>query len=227
MAVTVRHIIEDRVRRILRDIDTGGVLWLDAELLSWYNEALSVLLSDRPESSSLTETLPLAAGALQRIPAGGSRLLEVICNMSGLAEGRVVRRVDRSDLDNENLNWMEAAQSAVIFRYAPSLTDPRTFYVYPPSNGTSSEIRIVFAAPPEKLLHSSSAEIDASLDTAFQLPAEYEAMVANYILHRAFAKMAEKPEMEQRSISYLNMYKAGVQGQNMSMEQNNAVTRDA
>jgi len=39
--------------------------------------------------------------------------------------------------------------------------------------------------------------------------------------------MAEKPEMEQRSISYLNMYKAGVQGQNMSMKQNNAVTRDA
>lgn len=228
MSLLVSNIITDRVRILLRDIDTGGVQWKDAELIGWLNEACGEIARVRPEASSVTIELSgsaspvagvnLVPGAKQTIPNGGSRLLEVVCNSVGGAEGRAIRRIERSTLDNEDPDWMSSARTTNVFRYAASLTDPRSFYVYPPTLATAaSGISIVFSSPP------ASA---AGLGDSLPLPDMYAAPVANYILFRAFSKLTESADSQQRAGGYLQLFNSQVSDTHSSMEQDNAVVRD-
>lgn len=218
MTVTVDDILTKRVRVLLRDIDTGGIQWKDAELISWFNEACGEIVRVRPEAGSITQEVALAAGAKQSIPAGASRLLEAICNSVSGVEGRAVRRVKRSTLDNEDPEWMSSPKTNTVFRYVPSLTDPRSFYVYPPSvGGVGTGLSIVYSSAPAKV---------SALTDNLPIPDMYESLVANYILYRAFAKLTESQEAQGRSVNYLNIFKSQTSDSIQSMEQDNAVTRD-
>lgn len=227
MALTNGNIITNRVRVLLRDIDDGGIQWLDKELIDWLNEACSEIARVRAEASSQTATISLVAGALQTIPTGGTKLLEAVCNMPSDAEGRVVLRVDRSKLDAENRNWMSSAKTDTVYRYSPSMTDPRSFYVYPPSDGSAeAKLRIVYGTAPDLLDNSDEAAINTSLAADFALPAEYAAPAANYILYRAFSKLTESNEMQQKAANYIQLFTQQLQVMDQAMETRNANTRD-
>jgi hypothetical protein len=219
MALTVGNIITNRVRLLLRDIDTGGIQWKDTELIEWFNEACGEIARLQPESSSRTvELKPLLAGAKQTIPAGDSLLLEAVCNSNAGVEGRAVRRVDRSTLDNEDPNWMKGAKTVEVFRYAASLTDPRTFYVYPPSSGAvGSGLSIVTSTTPIPVV---------TLAATCPLPDMYGAVIANYILFRAFAKLTESADAQQRAAQYLQLFDAQVGTTTNVMEGSTATRRD-
>ena len=196
--LTVGTILTNRVRVLLRDIDEGGVQWRDPELIQWFNEACAEIARVRPESCSSTETFNLSAGSKQSVAAlGASRVLEVVCNMVGEDEGRSVRRVERATLDNEDPNWMAATKTLTVFRYSVSLTDPRTFYVYPPTIGENGLMMVIGTTP-----------------------------AANYILHRAFGKFTESEGMQARAQSYYNVFTAQIGDTQASMESDNGVTRD-
>jgi len=215
--LTVGTVLTNRVRVLLRDIDDGGVQWRDPELLQWFNEACAEIARVRPEACSGTSTFMLKAGSKQSVAAmGASRVLEVICNMVGTDEGRSVRRVDRSTLDNEDPNWMAGTKTDTVFRYSASLTDPRSFYVYPPSTGTTGLMMVVGTTPPEV----------TGLTEVFPLPTMYAACVANYILYRAFGKFTESESMQARAQGYYSIFTAQVGDTQASMESDNAVTRD-
>ena len=216
MSYTVGEIITDKVRLILRDMDGGGIQWKDAELITWFNEACAEVSRVRPEATSNTADVALVAGAKQSIPTGTSRLLEGICNIDIGEEGRIIRRVSRATMDSEDPNWMSGAGSTTVLRYMPSLTDPRTFYVYPPA-AIGAEIRIVSSGPPQKV---------TQLTDAYPLPDMYTAVVTNYILFRAFSKLSEEPYFRQKSDDFYGMYKSQISDSLASMEQNNAGTRD-
>ena len=218
MALTVGNIITDRVRILLRDIDAGGIQWKDKELLNWFNEACSEIARIRPEASSITQEVRLVEGCEQSIPVGGSRLLEAVANSVNGVLGRVVRRVTRSTLDNEDPNWMFEDKSDTVYRYAPSLTDPRTFYVYPPSTGNENTgLSIVYGAPPE---------MATSMDDDVPLPSMYAATIANYVLARAFSKLTESADAQARGANYMQLFNGQMGDTQTTMEQDNAVTRD-
>lgn len=219
MPLTVDTILTQRVRLLLRDIDTGGIQWRDPELLSWFNEACAEVARIQPESSSKTlELSPLAAGAKQTVPAGTSLLLEAVCNSADGNEGRVVRRVERATLDNEDPSWMTGVRSATVFRYAVSSTDPRSFYVYPPSDGSAaSGLSLVVGMAPDEV---------TELTDAFPLPDVYAAPVANYVLFRAFAKLTESPDAQQRSVNYYQLFSAQMGETTQNTETRGAVMRD-
>lgn len=205
------------MRVLLRDIDEGGVQWRDPELIQWFNEACAEIARVRPESCSSTESFALAAGSKQSVVStGASRVLEVICNLVDGDEGRAVRRVERSTLDNEDPDWMAGAKTKTVFRYSASLTDPRSFFVYPPSDGTGSLLMVIGTTPDEVV----------ALTDAFPLPSMYAACVANYILFRAFAKFTESEAMQTRASGYYNLFTSQISDTQSSMEQDNAVTRD-
>ncbi len=219
MALTIDTILTQRVRRLLRDIDDGGVQWLDPELIEWTNEALAEVARVRPEASSETMDTVLNAGARQSIPEGATLLLEGICNVElpGGAEGRIIRRIDREDLDRENLDWMTDTPDSVVKRYVQSKSDPRSFYVYPPHTGdTSKGVRLVVSTAP--------APVTALSDT-FPLPDIYAAPVANYVLSRAFGKQIENPESQARSDKFLKICYEQLGVTDKSMEQRGATTR--
>lgn len=215
--LTVGTILTERVRVLLRDTDDGGVQWRDPELIQWFNEACSEIARVRPEASSKTEVFPLELGARQTVTDSGvSRVLEIICNVIGGEEGRTVRHAVRATLDNEDPNWMAGAKTAVVHRYCASLTDPRSFFVYPPSDGTGSLLVVMGTAPSEV----------ASLIDQFPLPSMYAAAVANYVLYRAFAKFTESESMQQRASSYYSLFTSQIGDTQSSMESNNAYSRD-
>jgi hypothetical protein len=219
MPILVIAILNNRVRLLLRDIDTGGIQWKDAELISWFNEACGEIARVRPEATSKTlEISPLSAGAKQSIPAGDSRLLEVICNSVSGLEGRAVRRVLRSTLDDEDPDWMYQNATDTAFRYAPSLTDPRSFYVYPPSlGGVTSGLSLVASGPATEVV---------GLTDPMPIPDMYAAAVANYVLFRAFGKLTESTAAQERSVKYINLFNGQMADTTTSMEQNNALIRD-
>lgn len=213
MALLISDIITDRVRVLLRDIDAGGVQWLDAELIAWINDACNEISRIRPESSSTTGAIPMVAGPKQNIPAGGDMLLEVICNETA---GRAVRRIERHTLDNENPNWLNATATVEVFRYVASLTDPRTFYIYPPSTGVTHNLTIVYSAAPTPV---------TALGDTFPLPDMYAPVAVNYVCFRAFQKLTESPEAQQRASEYMQIF-IGQMGQTDStMEQRNSKVR--
>lgn len=216
---TVGKILTERVRVLLRDIDEGGIQWRDGELIQWFNEACGEIARLRPESASKTiELTPLVIGSKQSIPTGHTLLLEAVCNSAAGVEGRAVRRVERSTLDNEDPDWMKAAKTDVVFRYAASLTDPRTFYVYPPSSGTvATGMSIVTSATPTEV---------TTLADQCPLPTIYEAVIANYILFRAYAKLSEAPAHQQTSTGYLQLFNLQVGDSTQVLENRNAVMRD-
>lgn len=228
MPLSVDDVITRRVRLLLRDTDAGGVQFFDTELVGWMNEGVGEVTRIRPEAASTTATVLLNAGAKQQIPVGASLLLEAVCNMPGDVEGRVVRLVERALLDRENVNWMTASKTSTVFRYCASLTDPRSFFVYPPSLGdVSSKLRIVYSAPPAQLLCGTLAEATASLQSAFPIPDMYAAPVANYVLYRAWGKVIESAEAQRTSRSYLELFNSQMGVTSAVMEQDNAKMRAA
>ena len=75
MTVTVQSVI-DRVQAVLQD--TTGVRWpVVDELVLWVNDAQREIALLKPDASAKNETITLAAGTKQSIPAGGNRLLKV------------------------------------------------------------------------------------------------------------------------------------------------------
>lgn len=219
MALTVGKVITDRVRKLLRDIDDGGIQWLDDELIDWLNEACAEIARIRPEASSQTINQSLNAGSLQTIPEGATLLLEAVCNVvlpSG-DEGRIVRRVERNTLDNENLGWMTSTPSDVVKRYVVSQTNPRTYYVYPPHTGVStSGLRLIVGSAPS---------VVSNLTSDLPLPDIYAAPIANYILYRAFGKLIEDDDAQNRSVQFLNIFDAQMGVTDRNQETRSAKTR--
>ena len=200
MMTTVNDVLTSRVRILLRDTDDGGILWTDEELIEWLNEGCLEVARIRPAASSSTIQFNPTAGALQTLPSSAIVLLEVICNHNAGVEGRVIRRVERKDLDNEMPNWRFSTPNDVALRYAPSKTDLRTFHVYPPSTGSATSGIILVA--------SVSPDQATALVDEFPLEDIYAAVVANYVLYRAFHKQIESPASQSRAAEFLQMFNA-------------------
>lgn len=198
MSIVVGDIIENSIRILLRDTDEGGTQWLDPELIEWLNEACGEVVRIRPEASSQTKNIALSPGAMQSVTNGSTLLLEAVCNVDASDnEGRAVRKADRHTLDNENYNWMLATRKPVVQRVVPSSTDPRTFYVYPPNDGTG-KLRVVESAPPTQV---------TALTDQFPLPDVYRSPVVNYVCFRAHLKLLESPESQSRAGEFMSLFK--------------------
>lgn len=217
MALKVSDIIAKAVRVLLRDTDEGGIQWTDPELIRWFNEACSEVARLLPESSSVTGFHPFVAGTRQSVPAGATMLLEVLYNaVDADTPGRVIRRVERHTLDNERPSWHMDEAKATALRYMVSLTDPRTFHIYPASDATGGCI-MTYAIAPNAV---------ASGDEALPLPDIYQALLVNYICYRAWLKMLEQQGAQEKSDAYYALFVQGIQASGGSLEMKNAKVRD-
>lgn len=219
MTITAGTIITNRVRVLLRDTDPGGVLFPDAELLSWLDDACCEINRLRPESFSTTADVALVPGARQTLPSDGFMLLEVLCNVNPTNSevGRIIRRVERDSIDAESPTWMFSNPTATVYRYVASLTDPRTFHVYPPSTGGAGiGVRLVYARHPAPI---------ATLESNFPLPDMYAPAAVNYVCYRANAKMVESPAATERAREYLAIFDSQMQLSDAVMEGRNSKAR--
>ena len=179
--IPVQDII-NRAIDLLLDYDRGDdeARWTDAELLRWINDFRMALITRKPSACSKIETLTLVAGTHQTIPENGTQLFDVICNMgvSGTVPGRSIRRTDRQSLDDDDLNWHAAAQSAAISQFIYDDRSPKDFFVYPPAT-VGTKIKMSYAAIPAAIT-SKTDNLDVGLEVM-------DAAV-NYVAYRAKSK---------------------------------------
>lgn len=172
--------IISRARIVINDAD--AVRWTDAELLKWISDGQRLIALVRPDSTSTNESLTLANGTKQTLPANGLRLLDVIRNLT--ANGgpdRAVRMVDREALDAQDPNWHVATVTGKVLNFVYDNRDPTHFYVYPPAN-TTMRLEILYSkSPTDVATTASTVDVqDIYLEPLF-----------NYVLFRAYSKDAE------------------------------------
>ena len=196
MALKVSDIITN-ARRLLQDTDSGGIRWVDNELIGWLNEGSAEIGRIHPESSARNTDVALLTGTKQTIPSDGTQLLDVIRNVGPLGEpGRVVRIVDRRVMDNERPDWHFDSPSADVKRYIFNENDPLTFYVYPPNTG-AGKLTIVYAAAPERVVE---------LNDPLPIRDIYFAAACNYICYRAWQKQIDDQEAQGKSILFKQLF---------------------
>jgi hypothetical protein len=176
--------VADLVRRAgFLLLDEEHVRWTAEELIDWINEAAGAILTYRPQAFSRTAVHALAAGTLQMIPEDGAQLLDVVRNIAadGTTPGAAIRRTDRQQLDDIDLDWHAAKQKAKIKHYTVDDRQPKQFYTYPPAIA-GTNVELAYAALPPTV---------TSEDDAFAIGAEYAAAVVNYLCYRAHCKDSE------------------------------------
>lgn len=208
MAVTVQSVI-DRVQATLQD--TTGVRWpVVSELVLWVNDAQREIALLKPDASAKNETITLATGTKQTIPANGNRLLRVVRNMSAATNGtgkRSVRLVSREILDAQTPNWHDptvtgdAAHTSIVKHYIYDEQNPRNFYVYPGVSG-NSYLEIIYSANPTAVTQSDNLDV----------PDIYANSVMNYVLYMAYMKDAEYAGNSQRAANHYQLFTTTVTG---------------
>jgi hypothetical protein len=145
-------------------------------LLGWLNDGEREVVLHKPNAYIKNVATPLTTGSKQTLPVDGVSLIDVPRNVNGPA----VRVVSREILDAQTPGWHTSTPVLVVKHYVYSPLDPKTFYVYPPSNG-SSVVDLVYAAAPADIAEAALILVDDVYATA----------LINYILYRAYSKDAE------------------------------------
>lgn len=164
--------------------DTTGVRWDSTELLGWLNSGQREMLIYKPNANVKTQSVKLAAGTRQSLPADAVQLIDVPRNMGtdGTTPGRAIRQTQRETLDATLPTWHSATASAVVKHFIFNPLDPKNFYVYPPqpASGQGSVEEVFGAVPP-----------DATSNGAISVDDIYETILLDYMLYRAFSKDSE------------------------------------
>lgn len=194
MAFTAANVLA-RVRPTL--IDQDGTRWSDSELFLWMTDAVSTILSARPDVFAVIQTVNLAAGTKQVLPAPAYLFLGALRNVNDDGTpGRAVRIVSREAMDGLNPDWHSATPSKVVRHCIYDSSYLTTFFVYPPNDGTGKlDTSVSQLQPP--ILES---------DDTIPLPDNYQVAVVDYVLFRAHMKDSDNPNAPQLASTYLSAF---------------------
>lgn len=195
--ITVSSVVS-RVATILQD--TTSVRWPGSELLDWLDDGLREVVLQLPEAGATNESMALATGTKQTIPASGIQFIDAVRNTSGGA----VRIVSREVLDAQRIDWHTDTPSTTIKHFTFDPRDPRRFYVYPPA-ATGASLDIVYSKAPSAVARSGTAPNQTSAST---LPIDdiYANVLVDYMLYRAYSKDAEYAGNAQRAVSHYTAF---------------------
>lgn len=162
-----------------------GVAWSDADLLTMLNEAERNACMLRPELYTKRVAIPMVAGVMQALPAGGTVLLSLDVNATS---GARCRRVDLAKLQTTSDQFypLNTSSPAVdVTWYALDSRDPKRFHVLLPNNGTGSVVALYGAVPPQIAVVGTAI----SLDDVFELP------LLHFMLAEAYAANTKRQDL--------------------------------
>jgi hypothetical protein len=159
-------------------LDVANIRWSQAELLSYLCDGQREAASLKPNIYTKFAPVTLVPGARQSMPADAKELKSISRNVNGVA----VRPVNRDLMDAHMANWYTAKASATVQHSMYALSDPLTFFVYPPQPATlNGSVEMTYYAVPA----------DVTLTAAILIPDTYAPALLDYILYRAFSKDTE------------------------------------
>lgn len=203
MGTITAQAIVNKVQIILQD--TTGIRWPDtSELLGWLNDGQREVLVYKPNANVVNKSVALTAGTKQKLPTDGVQLIDVVRNMgtNGTTPGRSVRIAMREILDAQQPDWHAETPTASVKHYMYTPFDPKTFYIYPPSNGTN-QVEIIYSGVPADL---------PTLATTISLDDIYSNALVDYILYRAYSKDSDYAANPERAGAAQAAYTASLTG---------------
>ena len=195
MAVAVNDII-DKVEILLQD--TTNIRWSAAELLAYANDAINEIVREKPEANVTTASVAWTQGTKQTLPTGGLVLIDVVRNMgtAGTVAGPAIRLIDRAILDATLYDWHEAKyQSATIQHWMFNPNNPKVWYIYPGSDGTTQG-EISYSA----VIAPIAAGANIGLDDI------YQSVIMDYMLYRAHSKDADYNPNKELAINHYSAF---------------------
>lgn len=189
-----------QARILLKDAD--AVRWTDAELLGWLNGAQLQIVAVRPDAKATKADLTLEEGVEQRIPAGGTRLLDVIRNVGG----RAITLINRDQLNEFDPDWYIADPTDQQKHYTFDASDPKSFEVYPPATA-GNKVRILYAAVPTDC---------PTLDNDIDLDPIYEGPLIDWVCYRAWIKDGDNSTDAPRAANALATFMQALTGKTQS-----------
>lgn len=209
MAFTAADVMR-RASTILQDAD--AVRWTAIELHDWLNEGIRAVVTVKPNAKSESMILTLEEGTKQELPANVMMLSRVVRNVGpapGNSPGKAIRTLARREiLDAQIPNWHATgglAYNAVVDMAFQDAMSPREFYVVPGNTGTG-RVEAIVGVMPTPVPRPSSGFLDVANYTAtVPLSDEYQGVLLDFLLFRAFSKDSAAPDAANRAQAHLTL----------------------
>lgn len=169
--------------------DNTSIRWPVSELVRYLNDAQREVALYRPDAAVTNASAPLVAGSRQNLPAGGTKLVEVVRNSAGTK--RAVRMINREILDAQLPGWHAQTGVTEILHYMYDPREPRVFYVYPPAAAPGAAVDLSYASMPADIAEPSDGALYTSVTGNLGVPDIYGNAVQDYVLYRAYTKDSE------------------------------------
>jgi len=182
--------------------DTSAIRWTMPEWLMWLNDGQREVAIIKPSAFTKIGNVTLVAGTRQSLPADGVEFIEYIRSMGvgGTIPGSVARKVQRRLMDSQTPNWHSVSATAAPTHYIFDPLAPKTFYVYPPSLGTTQSEILYGASPPDVTAVSNVISLDDV----------YANVLLDYMLYRAYGKDNEFVGNAERSVLYRKAFETSL-----------------
>lgn len=193
------YTILDQAASLLND--PRGEFWPRAELLGYLNAGLKAMVPLAPSQFSVTQTVTLAAGARQTLPAGSVALLQANCIVNNDDSiGRTVRNILKAALDAASPSWMSATPTTPReVAYDPKVPDE--YWVNPPASA-GVKLQVATADEPDELAVFTEIPVDSRFHPA----------LLDYVLFRALSKDADFAKQETRAAQHYQAFQEGISG---------------
>jgi hypothetical protein len=177
-------------------MDAANTRWPWTELRYYLNQGQRVISSARIDACSETRLVFLSSGVKQTIPTDAWWLLSVIRNapiavVEGAQQPSGIRLCELENIADSAPDWANDTPSTTVKNYAYDERTPSIYYVWPPvspgeyySGAANTRVEIAVAVNPTATTTTSSP---------IAIGQQYEAMLMDYILWRAFSKDAGLP----------------------------------
>lgn len=159
-----------------------GTTWLDADFLRLVNEGERNACMLRPELYTVHAAIPMVAGTLQVVPAGGTAIMRLDENA---VSKRRCRLVDASLLDAFYRFWPAATPETDVQEWTQDPRDRKRFTVTPPNTGTGSVIALYGMTPPA----IANIANPINLDDIYELPLKH------FVLGECYAMNTQRQDL--------------------------------
>jgi len=206
--ITVGSAIDQFERKVL---DEGNEDWTEAENVTLFNNTIRTMINLVPKLHSKTESVLLAPGVLQFLPAKGIELVDMPLNMGedGTIPGAPPRETTLKIFHDVWPRWAYDPEDTVIEHYMKDDNEERRFYVYPPVHSTTPVyVLIQMSTLPDPIVYDVSN--DWKLIT---IPVEdqYIDAIHNGMLYMFYDDDSDNPGNTPRSQMYYQRFQTALQ----------------
>ncbi len=173
--------------------DTGQIVWTNDILFKYVTEAQNAIILLGVDANIKNDDVTLAQDAMQTIPTGGVRFIDILRNVAG----GPVRKIEKKVMDDVLPGWMVEETDAGIEHYMFEAERPTIFWVYPVPSISTQKVSLSYA---------KAVDLITAVGDALTLPDIYIPAIKEYLLWRCFSMENEDMAFSLASTHLQNFY---------------------